>query len=126
MGFHIMIPSLRKILSNNVEKSLFGALFAVPALIEGSGFPLGGIIYNSAFESDPLNAQWVFYGISSAFVAGLLAFIALSYWIQKKYFSDVTFEKESFENPHFYRKHGATLELSKNNDENIDPDHTIG
>ena len=88
MGLYLLIPSLRKLLTDNVDPSLFGALYAIPALIEGSGFPLGGIIYNSAFKSDPLNAQWVFYGISSAFVAVLLLFLALSYWIHRKYFND--------------------------------------
>ena len=50
MGYYCLIPSLRKLLTDNVDPSLFGSLYAIPALIEGTGFPLGVIIYNSAFQ----------------------------------------------------------------------------
>lgn len=85
LGLYAIIPTLRKLLTDNVHPSLFGSLYAIPALIEGCGIPLGGIIYNSLFEIDPLNSQWIFYGVSMGFVAGVILFTALSFKIKIKY-----------------------------------------
>ena len=86
MGCYLVVPSLRKLLTEKVDPSLFGALFAVPALIEGVGAPLGGLIYNAAFELNPLHSQWIFYGISVAIVILLLVFLTIGYLVQKIYF----------------------------------------
>ena len=49
-GLYILIPTCRKLLTDNVDPKLFGSLYAIPALIEGVGFPIGGIIYSKFID----------------------------------------------------------------------------
>jgi hypothetical protein len=94
LGVNFIIPTLRKLLTNNVDPAYFGAVYAVPALVEGLGFPVGGLVYITMYQKDPLNASWVFYGASMAFVAGLSLCFGTAFYT-KKYLVDYHPEEEN-------------------------------
>ena len=83
----MMIPNLRKLLSDNVDPSLYGSVYAIPALIEVVGFALGGILFNSLFKKDPLNSSWLYYGVSMGIIAAIILSCILSYFVHRKFYT---------------------------------------
>ena len=79
--------------------SLFESLYAIPALIEGVGFAVGGILYNSLLKKDPLNSSWLYYGVSMGLIAAIIISCFISYFIHRKFYSIKNTTSE--ENPNF-------------------------
>ncbi|CBY24263.1 unnamed protein product [Oikopleura dioica] len=65
MGFYAAIPALRKLMTDCVDESLLGSLYSIPALVEGTGYPLGFIIYSAGFLRHQNQENWIFYGLGS-------------------------------------------------------------
>ena len=59
-GSHIVIPVMRKLLSDRVDQKYYGALFAIPAWIECGGNAIGAMIYSGIKISSPteFNSQF--------------------------------------------------------------------
>jgi len=86
LGFYAAIPALRKLMTDCVDESLLGSLYSIPALVEGTGYPLGFIIYSACFLGHQNQENWIFYGLGSILMAIAVVFTCITYYVKKIYF----------------------------------------